>query len=232
MTPNLSLKDPAFVSVAGGGGGDDWEETFPFSSTVGWTINSGAGGTITPASNVMDYDNVDQPCFSYAAKPFANGALSDTMWTMLADKVIWTKVDSVAAPCYFGASDRDSGMKDSNTISWIGGLMAGCGPTNYGTHGASKYLATAIDYLACWLGNGTGSDNWCTNYRTSATGIRFILYPTASKTSSDYDETGTIDSGITGLDRVICNGQDDGPYGRDSDGTIDTITFKNEVNEE
>ena len=213
--------------VAGG-----WVEEFPFDSITGWTINSGAGGTITPSSGLMDYVNVDQPCYSYASKGFSEGALSDTMWTLLADSVIWTQNDPVPAPCFFGASDRDSGLKDSNTINFIGGLTAGCGPTNTGDHACDKYLATAVSYTSCWLGNGTGSDNWDTLYRTSATGIRFILYPTSARSSSDYDQTKTIDSGITGLDRIICNGQDDGPYGRDSDTTIDKITFKNEVNEE
>jgi hypothetical protein len=89
-----------------------------------------------------------------------------------------------------------------------------------------------VSYSACWTGNGTGSDNWDTLYRTSATGARYIVYPTSARSSSDFDDTWVVNSATIGLDRILACGHADGGGGRRSSGTIDEIIFKDGVNSE
>lgn len=224
------------------GGANDWIETFDFNDSYASVTSGntgtfdGVGGTIDvddDIANQLSFANVDQPCSSYSSKLFAEGALSDTMFTMLADATVWTKVQQPPAPCFFGASNANVNLKDSNDCNFLGGILAGCGPTDYGNHSATKDGTNAVAYSACWTGNGSGSDNWDTLYRTSATGARYFSYPTSDRTGTpSYDETYTISSGTTDLDRFFACGQNDGPTGRDSDGKIDQIIFKNEVNEE
>jgi hypothetical protein len=236
MTPWITKPVPFNIGQGAAGAGTDWTEIFPFTSTSGWVqyIDTGNGeiGVGELGAGKMGYDGVDQGSGSYATKLFSKGSLSDTMWTMLVNKTIWTQVDTIPAPLFFGASDANNDINDGDSISFLGGLMAGCGSTKTGDHGAGMASLDSLAYSTCWTGNGSGSDNWDTVFRTSATGARFILYPTSAKSSSDYDETWTISSSITGLDRTIYAGQDAGPGSRVSDGSIDEVTFKNEVNEE
>jgi len=210
-------------------------EEFPFDSSTGWTIASGGTGSMTISGGKMNWVDVDQNFSGYATKLFAEGALSDTMFTMLADEVIWTQDQSVPAPLFYGAANKDFDMVEYGTsaLAFLGGLMVGCGPTNTGDHGSQRNPDTElVNYSSCWAGNGSGSDNWTTMFRTSATGARFINYPTSARTSSDYDQTWTIFSATIGLDRVNCTGQNGGATGRKADGTCEKLTFKDEVNSE
>lgn len=217
-------------------GANDWEETFNFESDSGWSLVAGSNGTIDvdpPAEvNKLDFDLVEDLCSSTARKMFAEGSLSDTMFTMLSNEVIWNTVDAVPSGLFYGASDNDLPMKDANDKDFLGGIMAGCGGTNTGEHGCSKNGTTGVSYSGCWTGNGSGSDNWDTLYRTSATGARYIVYPTSARSSSDFDETFDVSDATIGLDRILACGHNDGGGGRRSSGTIDEIIFKNEVNEE
>tara|TARA_B110000014_G_C19965733_1_gene499878 strand:+ start:13 stop:708 length:696 start_codon:yes stop_codon:yes gene_type:complete len=219
--------------------GDTWEETFDFGSSFPTAVSNGDTGTYSSTigsvyvlNNEMTYAGVDQPCASYSSQLFTAGALSDTMWTMLANETIWTKVDAVPAPCFYGASNANNNLKDSNDLNYLGGLLAGCGPSAFGDHATTKYGTTSLVYSTCWAGNGSGSDNWTTLFRESATTSRFKNYPTSARSSDDYNYTLTVDSGMTGLDRLLCCGQNAGPSGRKSDATIDQLVFKNGVNSE
>ena len=235
--PPLDLYDVGFVGVAGASGANDWTETFNFESDSGWSLVAGSNGTIDvdpPAeANKLDYDLVEDLCSSTARKMFAEGELSDTFWTMLANEVIWTLVDTVPAPLFYGASDNDLPMKDANSKDFLGGLMAGCGTVNKGDHGCTKDGTAGTSYSLCWTGNGSGSDNWDTLFRTSSTTARYIVYPDSNRSgTASYDETFDVLSTTMGLDRILACGANDGAGGRRSAGTIDEIIFKNEVNEE
>ena len=211
-----------------------WSETFNFESSTGWTLVTGSNGTIdvNPIGepNKLDFDLVDDLCSSTASKTFSEGALSDTMWTMLANDIVWTQVDSVPSACFFGASNNDLPNKDSNDKDFLGGLLAGCGTTNTGNHGCTKESTNAVVYSTCWTGNGSGSDNWDTLFRTSATGATYKSYPTSARTTPSYNTTFTVSSSCTGLDRFLACGQNDGAGGRRSSGTVDEIIFRDEVN--
>jgi hypothetical protein len=214
-----------------------WTETFNFESNSGWTLVTGSNGTIdvdpSGEPDKLDYDLVEDLCSSTASKTFSEGALSDTMWTMLANEIIWTSVDTIPSACFYGASNNNLPNKDSNNKDFLGGLMAGCGSTNTGTHGCTKESTNGVVYSDCWTGNGSGSDNWDTLFRTSATGARYYSYPSSDRTATpDYDDTFTVSSSCTGLDRILACGSADGAGGRRSNGTINEIIFKNEVNEE
>jgi hypothetical protein len=219
-------------------GGGDWVEEFPFDDQSTWTIASGGGGTMTvnaSSNGLMQWNGVDQNFSGYASKLFSNGALSDTMFTMLADETIWTQVDGIPAPLFYGASNKNFDMVEGGTsaLAFVGGLMVGCGGTNTGDHGSQRNPDTElVNYSTCWVGNGSGSDNWTTMFRTSATGARFINYPTSARSSSDYDATWTIASVTIGLDRVLCTGQNGGASGRKANGSCEKLTFKDAVNEE
>jgi len=234
MSPPQDIGDQALLGAVGAGG-VGWEETFDFTSSSGWTISGSVGGTITVNSTVankLSFVNVDQPSNAYATKLFSNGELDDCMFTLLADDVTWISGDPVPSPLYFGAGNANLDMKDANAVSFAGCMMTGCGGINYGDHGTVKDEAVAFNYSACWIGNGTGTDDWLTFYRTSSTGARVICYPDSSKSSSDFDDAWLISSGTSGLDRVLATAQNDGPSGRRSTGTVGQMTFKNEVNEE
>ena len=216
-----------------------WEETFDFGSSFTTAASAGdtgtytgVGGTIEVSGGQMVYDNVDQPSTSYSSQLFTAGALSDTMWTMLANETIWTQVDTVPAPCFYGASNANNNLKDQNNINFLGGVLAGCGPSAFGDKATTKYGTTGIVYSTCWAGNGSGTDNWTTLFRESATTSRFKNYPTSTRSSNDYNYTLTVNSGTTGLDRLLCCGQNAGGGSRKSDATIDQLVFKNGVNSE
>ena len=227
MTPNL-FNPYRYAS-------GDWIEEFPFDSSTGWTIASGGVGTMSISGGKMNWINVDQNFSGYATKLFAEGALSDTMFTMLADETVWTQDDTVPAPLFYGASNKNFDMVEggSSALAFLGGLMVGCYIYTLGDHGSQRNPDTElVNYSTCWTGNGSGSDNWTTMFRTSATGARFINYPTSARSSSDYDATWTIASVTIGLDRVNCTGQNGGATGRKADGTCEKLTFKDEVNSE
>tara|TARA_R110002072_G_scaffold160685_1_gene312044 strand:- start:216 stop:923 length:708 start_codon:yes stop_codon:yes gene_type:complete len=223
--------------------GDTWEETFAFGSSFPTAASdgdtgtyTGVGGTIQVSGGQMVYDNVDQPCSSYSSQLFSGGnILSDTMYTMLGYYTQWTFVQSPPAPCFYGASTSNNNLRDANNVTFLGGLMAGCGTTNKGDHGCNKAGTAAVAYSACWTGDGSGTKNWTVMYRTSATGSTFLVYGdngSGGKGSQTYNDSYTISSSITGLDRLLCCGQNDSPYGRDSDGVIEELIFKNGVNSE
>ena len=232
----MTIRDQALLGAAGAGGATDWTEEFPFDSDSGWTIAAGGGGTMSISGGNMNWNSVDQNFSGYATKQFSSSALSDTYWTMLADQTVWTEVAGTPAPLFYGAANKDYDMVEGGTsaLAFLGGLMVGCGPSSLGDHGSQRNPDTeAVNYSLCWAGNGSGSDNWTTMFRTSSTGARFISYPTSDRTASaDYDETWTIQSVTIGLDRATCTGQNGGASGRQATGACAKLTFKNEVNEE
>ena len=210
-----------------------WSWTETFAVDTGFTQSGTTFVVDTAGTGQLGFDTVIADGTDYLTKPFPDGDLSDTMWTMLGQETNFESGTTIPSNAHYGASNANMNYVDNSAVMAITAFQGGCG--------ASGILRAMIHYDPAVAGSGTtqttcynGSRNvdyWDTLWRESATSMRYQVFSDGrDRDTSVMNNAVTIASTITGLDRFQATGGDFGVASRNLTGYVKEITFNNEVN--
>ena len=181
----------------------------------------------------MKFDDVNDNTTDYLSKIFPEGALSDTMWTMLGQETFINSSSNlsagVAQACY-GAGNSNLDIKDNTNLSAIVAFIGGCGTNKTHRAMAHYYGANGTSQSACYSGSFS-TEYWDTLWRESATTMRYKVFSDGrSRATNVLDAPVTITNTLTGLDRFLAVGGNHGVTTRHTYGYVNAIEFWDGVN--
>ena len=212
--------------------GTSFNETFTGTQDSSWS-SSGSKISIDTVNDRLKFDDVNDNTTDYLSKIFPEGALSDTMWTMLGQETFINSSSNlsagVAQACY-GAGNSNLDIKDNTNLSAIVAFIGGCGTGKTHRAMAHYYGANGTSQSACYSGSFS-TEYWDTLWRESATTMRYKVFSDGrSRYTNVLDAPVTITQSLTGLDRFLAVGGNHGVTTRHTYGYVNAIEFWDGVN--
>jgi hypothetical protein len=209
-----------------------FNETFTGTQDASWS-SSGSRISIDTVNKRLKFDDVNDNTTDYLSKIFPEGALSDTMWTMLGQETFINSSSNlsagVAQACY-GAGNSNLDIKDNTNLSAIVAFIGGCGTNKTHRAMAHYYGANGTSQSACYSGSFS-TEYWDTLWRESATTMRYKVFSDGrSRATNVLDAPVTITNTLTGLDRFLAVGGNHGVTTRHTYGYVNAIEFWDGVN--
>jgi hypothetical protein len=211
--------------------GASFNETFTGTQDSSWS-SSGSKISIDTVNKRLKFNDVNDNTTDYLSKMFPEGALSDTMWTMLGQEtnILNTSTTTSPAQACYGAGNSNDNIKDNTSLSAIVAFIGGCGSGKTHRAMAHYYGANGTSQSACYAGSFS-TEYWDTLWRESATTMRYKVFSDGrSRATNVLDAPVTITNTLTGLDRFLAVGGAHNVTTRHTYGYVNAIEFWDGVN--